>query len=81
LPKREFSGGGTFSRNDAYAIAQPICVADLHSGVLWKAPPTSLPVGTARFVPIRIADTMRDCTGLPSISLRMSCVSTPEPCE
>ena len=38
----------------------------------WNAPPTSLPFGTASVVPSRIAETSRDCTGLPSISLRIS---------
>ena len=80
LPKREFAGGGTLSRKLAYATAQPICDADLQSGMFWNAP-TSLPFSTGRFVPSSSAETIFSCTGLPSISLRISCVSTPEPCE
>ena len=51
------------------------------AGCFWNAPPTSLPFGTGRLVPSSSAEISRDCTGLPSISLRISCVSTPEPCE
>src|SRR5262245_43851233 len=67
LPKREFSGGGMVSRNVTYEMTQPVCDADLHSGICWNEPPTSLPSGTATFVPSSRADTIFDCTGLPSI--------------
>ena len=32
-PKRELAGGGIVDRNDAYAITQPVCVAEWHSGM------------------------------------------------
>ena len=52
-------------------MRQPVCSAARQSGMLLNAPPTSLPFGTATFVPSRIADTSRDCIGLPSISSAM----------
>src|SRR5206468_7047361 len=71
LPKRVFAGGGIVDRNDAYVMAQPVCVAARQIGTCRNDPPTSLPFGTAIVVPSRIVETSRDCTGLPSISLRI----------
>src|SRR5262245_26886899 len=79
LPKRVFAGGGTVERNDAYVITQPDCVAEWHKGTCWNEPPTSFPRGTARLTPNRTAETILDCTGLPSISLRMSSSKMNEP--
>src|SRR5687768_7874071 len=38
LPNRELAGGGIVSLKAAYATAQPVCDADLHSGMFWNAP-------------------------------------------
>src|SRR5581483_2549369 len=79
--KSDPAGGGMFDRNDAYVMTQPVCDADLQSGVDFSAPPTSFPFGTARLVPRRIADTSRFCTGFPSISFAIKSVSRNDPCE
>jgi hypothetical protein len=62
-------------------MTQPVCVAEWQSGICWNAPPTSFPFGTARLVPSSSAETIFACAGFASISLRISCVSTPDPCE
>ena len=51
LPNSVLAGGGTVERNDAKEMRQPSCDAVRHSGMCWKAPPTSLPFGTARPCP------------------------------
>src|SRR6185436_13376172 len=80
-PNSVFAGGGIVERNDAYVMTQPVCVAERHSGTCWNDPPTSLPLGTEIVVPSRIAETIRDWMGLPSISCRISSVAMNDPCE
>src|SRR5688572_1713876 len=65
-PKSDLSGGGVLARNDTQAIAQPVWPALRHNGVDLKDPPTSCPLGTIRFAPIGITETICRCTGLPS---------------
>src|SRR5205823_2033364 len=79
LPNRLVAVGSELARNDAYAITQWVWPGERHSGTDVKSPPTVLPAGTCSRVPIRIAETSRCCTGLPSISLLISWVSTVEP--
>ena len=75
-------GAKTFAANHhAIFMAQPVWLADWQSGMCWNAPPTSWPCGTGSTVPIRMAETIWACAGLPSISFLISWVSTPEPCE
>jgi hypothetical protein len=81
FPNKVFAGGGMVERNDTYVITHPVCVAEWHSGTCWNEPPTSFPRGTDSVAPNKIAETMRDWIGLPSISLRMSSSRMNEPCE
>ena len=41
-------------------MMQPVCSADRQSGMCLNAPPTSLPFGTATFVPSSSAEMIRD---------------------
>ena len=69
--------GGTFlSRKLTQLITQPVSPGRLHSGVLVKVPPTSLPCGTNVLKPGRMASFMRAATaGLVSISRAISICS------
>src|SRR5689334_11276650 len=81
LPKRVFDGGADVDLNELYAIRHPVCDAARHNGMCWNAPPTSLPRATGMVAPGRIADTIRDRMGVPSISRRINSVRTYDPCE
>jgi len=80
-PKRLFAGGGAFARKETYVMTHPVWVWDRHNGMCWKAPPTSFPFGTEKFVPSNIAEINRDCTGAPSISSWISRINMLAPCE
>ena len=81
LPNSVLAGGGMVERNDANVITHPVCDAERQSGTCWNEPPTSFPFGTPMVVPSRIAETIRDWIGLPSISLRISSARMNDPCE
>src|SRR5437899_2043328 len=63
LPNRVLVGGGTVERNEAYVITHPVCDAERQSGTCLNVPPRSFPRGTAKVVPSRMAETMREATG------------------
>src|SRR5215467_7489468 len=56
LPNSVFAGGGAVDRKEEKLITHPVCDPDRHSGTCSKAPPTSLPRGTASVAPARIAE-------------------------
>lgn len=80
-PKREFEGGGPLARKVANAATQLVWTAERHTGMDLKVPPTSLPSGTLTFAPNSSADTMRCCSGRPSMSRVSSSISMRDPCE